>query len=65
MEAAAEVASTHLGLKGKALDDFVNTHGNKCFDTVDQLNEGFVDIQKGPIFMSLASHQEEFRVHLN
>jgi hypothetical protein len=51
LEAAAEVASTHLGLKGKALDDFVNTHGNKCFDTVDQLNEGFIDIQKGPIFM--------------
>jgi len=51
LDVAAEVGNTHLGLKGEALNSFVQTQGKKAFETVDQLNEGFIDVSKGPIFL--------------
>jgi hypothetical protein len=51
MLVASEVAQTHLGLTGEKNANFVKTIGEKAFAHVDNLNEGFVDISKGPIFL--------------
>jgi hypothetical protein len=59
MLVASEVANTHLGLSGDALKSFVQTTGVKAFETVDNLNEGFIDIVKGPVFLRYVTDEVE------
>jgi len=59
MLVASEVANTHLGLSGDALKSFVDTTGAKAFQTVDNLNEGFIDIVKGPVFLRYVTDEVE------
>lgn len=59
MLVASEVAHTHLGLSGDALKSHVATIGAKAFATVDNLNEGFIDIVKGPVFLRYVTDEVE------
>ena len=59
MLVASEVAHTHLGLSGDTLKNFVDTTGAKAFETVDNLNEGFIDIVKGPVFLRYVTDEVE------
>lgn len=59
MSVASEVAETHLGIKGDANAKFVDNIGQKAFDHVDNLNEGFIDIVKGPIFLRYVLDEPE------
>jgi len=56
--AAKEVLGTHKGLKGEALDTYMDTYFERCWNNFDVNGEGAIEVIKSPMFMRfLASDQ--------
>ena len=56
--AAAEVLTTHKGLKGDALAKYLDTYFPRTFAHFDVNRSGFIEVIKMPMFMRfLASDQ--------
>ena len=46
-----EVIGTHFGWKGKKRDKYMKEKFDKLWKHFDVMNEGFVDVDKGPVFL--------------